>query len=93
LYRVAKATTFVIVEEFFEGIRTNLLKVLIQFPSEQQFKVLTPKFEALHDILYLVIDGLHLPILACVVGREDYYYHYSFHSALLWGIVDADCKS
>ena len=63
------------------------------FPSPARFKVLAQEFEAHHGIPYIIgaIDGSHIPILAHVIGKEDYYCRKSFHLALLQGIVDTKC--
>jgi hypothetical protein len=47
----------------------------------------------LHNIPYIIgaKDGSHIPVLALVIGGEDYYCRKSFHSTLLQGIVDANC--
>jgi hypothetical protein len=57
------------------------------------FRILAKDFERLHNIHYIIgaIDNSHTPVLALVIGGKDYYCHKSFHSALLQGIVDANC--
>jgi hypothetical protein len=90
VYRIVECTASCIVREFCKAVRKHLLRVLVQFPSESQFKVLASQFEALHGIPYIMdaIDGSHIPILALVIGQEDYYYRKSFHSAILQGIIE-----
>jgi hypothetical protein len=75
VYGIAECIASCIVREFFKAVRKHLLRVLVQFPSESQFKVLASQFEALHGIPYIVgaIDGSHIPILAPVIGGGDYY--------------------
>jgi hypothetical protein len=94
VYGIAECTTSCIVREFCKAVRKYLLTVLVQFPSESQFKVLASQFEDLHGIPYIVgvIDGLHIHDLAPMIGGEDYYYRKSFHLAILQGIVDVNCK-
>lgn len=94
VFGIANSTASCIVREFCKVVRKHLLKVLVQFPSEVQFRVLVAEFQALHGIPYIVgaIDGSHIPILAPLIGGEDYYCRKSFHSALLQGIVDVHCK-
>lgn len=94
VYGIAECTASCIVREFCKVVRKHLLRVLVQFPSESQFRVLASQFEALHGIPYIVgaIDGSHIPVLAPVIGGEDYYCRKSFHSAILQGIVDVNCK-
>jgi hypothetical protein len=47
----------------------------------------------LHNIPYITgaIDDSHIPVLAPIIGRKDYYCCKSFHSALLQEILDANC--
>jgi hypothetical protein len=94
VYGIVECTTSYIIREFNKVVRKHLLRVLVQFPSELQFKVLASQFEALHGIPYIVsaIDGLHIPVLAHVIGREDYYCRKSFHSTILLGIIDVNYK-
>jgi hypothetical protein len=70
VYGIAQCTTSCIVREFCKVVRKHLLRVLVQFLSESQFKVLAYQFEALYGIPYIVgaIDGSHIPILAPVIG-------------------------
>ena len=93
LFGVAKCTVSRIVREFCSTVRLHLQKRFVKFPSESKLRKLARDFEALHDIPYVVgaIDGSHIPILAPVIGGEDYYCRKSFHSALLQGIVDTNC--
>jgi hypothetical protein len=74
-------------------VRLHLQKIFIQTPNENRLRVLAKDFERLHNIPYIIgaIDGSHIPVLAPVIGGEDYYYRKSFHSTLLQGIVDANC--
>ena len=94
LYGVAESTVSIIVKEFCKAVRQHLQRILVQIPSESQFRVLAKEFEALHGIPYVVgaIDGSHIPVLAPIYGGEDYYCRKSFHSAILQGIVDVHCK-
>lgn len=61
--------------------------------SESHFRVLASKFKELHGISYVIgaIDGLYIPVLALVVGGEDYYCRESFHSTILQFVVGSDC--
>ena len=90
LYGVAECTVSKIVREFCKAVRHHLQRIFVQMPSESQFRVLAREFEALHGIPYIIgaIDGLHIAVLAPMVGGEDYYCRKSFHSAILQGIVD-----
>ena len=47
----------------------------------------------LHNVSYIIgaIDSSLIPILASIIGREDYYYRKSFHQALLQGIGNTNC--
>ena len=75
LYRVVKCTISKIVREFCKAIRQHLQQIFVQMPSELQSRILVKEFEALYGILYIVvaINGLHIAILASMVGEEDYY--------------------
>ena len=94
LYGVAESTVSIIVREFCKAVRQHLQRILVQMPSESQFRVLAKEFEALHGIPYVVgaIDGLHIHVLAPIYGGENYYCRKSFHSTILQGIVDVHCK-
>ena len=93
LYGVHKSTLSKIVREFCRAVRKYLQPVLVQTPNESQFRVIASRFEQLHGIPYIIgaIDGSHIPVLAPVIGGEDYYCRKSFHSAILQGIVGPDC--
>ena len=71
----------------------QLQKIFIQIPKEIKFRVLAKEVEGLYNILYIieVIEGLHIHVLAPIIGGEDYYCCKSFHSALLQRIVDKNC--
>jgi hypothetical protein len=94
VYGIAECTVSCIIREFCKVVRKHLIRILVQFPNESQFKVLASQFEALHEIPYIVgaIDGSHIPVSALVIGGEDYYCWKSFHSAILQGIVDVNYK-
>jgi hypothetical protein len=85
VYGIVECTASCIVRESCKAVRKHLLKVLVQFPNESQFKVLASQFEALHGIPYIVgaIDGSYIPILAPMIGGGDYYCRKSFHSTIL----------
>jgi hypothetical protein len=70
-----------------------LQKIFIQTPNKNRLRVLAKDFERLHNIPYIIgaINGSHIPILAFVIGGKDYYCRKFFHSALLQGIIDANC--
>ncbi len=93
VYGVAECTISGIVREFCKMVRLHLQKIFIQIPNENRLRVLANEFEKLHNIPYIIgaIDGSHIPVLAPVIGGEDYYCRKSFHSALLQGIVDTNC--
>ena len=93
VYGVAESTISIIVRDFCKMVRLHLQKIFIQIPNEDKFRVLARDFERLHNIPYIIgpIDGSHIPVLAPVIGGEDYYCRKSFHSALLQGIVDSNC--
>jgi hypothetical protein len=93
VYGVAECTISGIVREFCKMVRLHLQKIFIQIPNENRLRVLAKEFEKLHNIPYIIgaIDGSHIPVLAPVIGGEDYYCRKSFHSALLQGIVDTNC--
>jgi hypothetical protein len=65
----------------------------VQIPSPARDRVLAQEFEVLHVISYIIIDidGLHILILAPMIGGENCYCSKSFHSPLLQCIVDANC--
>jgi hypothetical protein len=94
VYRIVECTASCIIREFYKAVRKHQLRVLAQFPSESQFKVLASQFEDLHGIPYIVgaIDGLHIPILAPMIEGEDCYCRKLFHSTILQEIVDVNCK-
>lgn len=81
-----------IVRIFCKMVRLHLQRIFIQISNKTRFKVLARDFEKLHKILYIVevLDKLHIPILALVIGSEDYYCHKSFHLVLLEGIVEVN---
>jgi hypothetical protein len=93
VYGVAECTISGIVKEFCKMVRLHSQKIFIQTPNKNRLRVLAKDFERLHNIPYIIgaIDGSHIPMLAPVIGGEDYYCRKSFHSALLQGIVDANC--
>jgi hypothetical protein len=93
VYGVAECTISGIVKEFCKMVRLHLQTIFIQALDENRLRVLAKDFERLHNIPYIIgaIDGSHIPVLAPVIGGEDYYCRKSFHSALLQGIVDANC--
>jgi hypothetical protein len=70
VYGIAECTPSCIVREFCKAVAKHLLRVLIQFPSESQLKVLTSQFKALHEIPYIVgtIDGSHIHVLGPIIG-------------------------
>ena len=94
LYGVVESTVSTIVREFCKAVRQHLQRILVQMPSESQFRVLAKEYEAIHGIPYVVgaIDGSHIPVLAPMYGGENYYCRKSFHSVILQGIVDVHCK-
>ena len=61
----------------------------MQTPSESWFRILTSRFEQLHDIPYIIgtINGSHIHVLAPVVGGEDCNCKKSFHSKILSVII------
>ncbi len=85
VYGVAEYTISRIVREFYKMVRLHLQKIFIQVPNKNRFRVFAKEFERLHNIPYIIgaIDGSHIPVLAPVIGGEDYYCRKSFHSALL----------
>jgi hypothetical protein len=85
VYGVVECTILGIVKEFCKMIRLHLQKIFIQIPNENRLRILAKEFERLNNIPYIIgaIDGSHIPVLAPVIGGEDYYYRKSFHSALL----------
>ena len=94
VYGIAEYIASCIVREFCKVVRKHLLRVLVQFPSELQFKVLAFQFKALYGIPYIVgaIDGSHILVLVLVIWGEDYYCHKSFHLAILKEIVVVNYK-
>jgi hypothetical protein len=93
VYAVAESTILEIVRNFCRLVRVHLQGTFVQFPNPAQFRILAQEFKALNGIPYIIeaVDGSHIPILAPVIGGEDYYCRKSFHSALLQGIVDTKC--
>jgi hypothetical protein len=93
VYGVVECTILGIVKEFYTMVRIHLQKIFIQTPNKNRLRILAKDFERLHNIPYIIgaIDGSHISVLAPIIGGEDYYCHKSFHSALLQGIVDANC--
>jgi hypothetical protein len=57
----------------------------VQFPNENQFKVLSKEFETLHGIPHIIsaIDESQIPILTPLIGGENYCCRKSFHIVLL----------
>jgi hypothetical protein len=72
-YGVAEYTVSIIVRKFCKAVRQHLQRILVQMPSESQFRVLAKEFEALHKIPYVVgaIDESHILILAPIYGGEN----------------------
>jgi hypothetical protein len=93
VYGVAECTISRIVKEFCKMVRLHLQKIFIQTPNENKLRILAKDFERLHNIPYTIgaIDSSHIPVLALLIGGEDYYCCKSFHSVLLQGIADANC--
>ena len=85
LYGVHKSTLSIIVREFCRAVRKYLKPIFVQTPSESQFRILASKFKQLHGIPYIIgaTDGSHIPILAPIIGGEDYYCRKSFHFVIL----------
>ena len=85
LYGVHKSILSKIVRKFYRVGREHLQVVFIQTPNETQFRILSRRFEQLHDIPYVIgtIDSLHIPVLAPVIGGENYYCRRLFHSIIL----------
>ena len=79
--------------EFCTVVRKHLQQVFIQTPDESQFGVLAKRFEQLHSISYVIgaINGLHILVLALVVGGEYYYCLKLFHSVILQRFIRPDC--
>ena len=94
LYGVAESTVSIIVREFYKAVRQHLQRILVQMPSESQFRILAKEFEALNGSPYVVgaIDGSHILVLAHIYWEEYYYCRKSFHSVILQRIVDVHCK-
>jgi hypothetical protein len=94
LYGIAESTVSIIMREFCKAVRQHLQQILVQMPSESQFRVVAKEFEVLHKIPYVVgaIDRSHIPVLGPIYGGEDYYCRKSFHSAIIQEIVDVHCK-
>ena len=93
IYKVAECTIAGIVKEFCKLVRLHFQKIFIQTLNKNKFRFLAKDFERLHNIPFIIgaIDGSHILVLALVIGGEDNYCRKSFHSALLQGIVDANC--
>jgi hypothetical protein len=72
VFGIFECTPSCIVWKFCKVVRKHLLRVLVQFPKELQFKVLASQFEALHGVPYIVgtIDSSHIPVLAPVIGGK-----------------------
>ena len=82
-----------IVLEFCHALKKHCQDVFIRWPSPSRFKDISQRFEALHEIPYIVgaIDGSHIPIIALAQHAPDYYCRKGFHLVLLQGIVDSSC--
>lgn len=61
--------------------------------NKSRLKALARNFEILHGIPHIIgaIHRSHIPILAPLIGGDDYYCRKLLHSALLQGIVDTKC--
>ena len=79
--------------KFCRVVIKHLQPIFVQTPNESQFMILTTRFEQLHCISYTIraINRSHIIILALVANKEDYYCRKSYHSTILWGIVELDC--
>ena len=75
VYGVVESTISEIVRIFCKLVRVHLQGTFVQFPSPALFRILAQEFEALHEIPHIirVIDGSYIPILAPIIGGEDYY--------------------
>jgi hypothetical protein len=94
VYGIAECTASCIVREFCKIVRKHLLRVLVQFLSESQFKVLTSQFEALHGIPYIVgtIDGSHILVLVPMIGGGRLLLSEIIPFSNFTRIVDVNCK-
>ena len=92
-FGVGVSTVHKIILEFCHALEKHCRDVFIRWPSSSRFKDISQRFEALHEIPYIVgaIDGSHIPIIAPAQHAPDYYCRKSFHSVLLQGIVDSSC--
>lgn len=80
-------------KELYRAIRKHLQHDFVQTSYESHFRVLATMFQQLHGISYIIgtIDGLHIHVLALVVGGECYYSRKSFHTTILQRIVGLIC--
>ena len=94
LYGVVESMVLIIIRKFYKAVRQHLQRILVQIPSESQFRLLAKEFEVLHGISYVVdaINGSYIPVLAPIYRGEEHYCRKSFHSAILQGIVNMHCK-
>ena len=89
LYGIVKSIVSVVVRECCKAIKDELLSFVIE-----KIRIISTEFEAIKNIPYVTraIDGFHLPIVDPSKDAPEYYYHKDFHSVILQGVVDAQCK-
>ena len=75
VYGVAESKISKIIKRFCRMVRLYLQKIFIQTPNKNKLRILAKGFKRLHDIPYIIgtIDASHIPVLAPVIGGEDYY--------------------
>jgi hypothetical protein len=79
IFGVVKCKIYKFVRKKFKFMNlqfVNLQCLFVQFPSENQFKILTNKFQIFFETFHIIvkIDGSHISILAPIIGGEEYYY-------------------
>ena len=71
-----------IIRIFSRVVRKRLQPVFVQISNDLQLRHLDSRFEQLYDISYTKesLDGLHIHVLALVVGKEKYFCRKFIHS-------------
>jgi len=84
----------VIVRQCCKAIQKHLLHVVIEKLTQVNMKTRTTEFESLQGIPYIIgaIDGSLVSIVAPSKDSPKYYCRKGFYSALLQGMVDAQCE-
>jgi hypothetical protein len=82
VYGIVKSTTSIIVQKFCETIFRHLKPIVFMNPTTIRIKQMISKFEALHQIPYIIgtIDGTHILIIVPSTDLGSYHCRKGFYS-------------